>query len=136
MIKDRKGEAGFMEAIIAVMVVSIALTSFLGLLAYSQTGQSVDCFDLNTDFADHLSIENGEIIGDYEKPLNSFMERNDLNGIRFRMDIVGPASDASIDFHIGKKEGLNAQSVNGTASVNSDDGRTYVASYEVIYWWD
>ena len=136
MIRDKRGEGGFMEAIIAFAAVTTALTVFLGLLAYSEIGNADSTIDLDTEFIENLTIEDGRFTDYDDSGLRRFIERNDLNGTELKVDVAGHLSDASVDDVIGVTEGNNVGTISGTFSVHSDDGRTFVASYEVIYWWD
>ena len=136
MIRDRRGEGGFMEAIIALMMVTIALTAFFGMLAYSEIGESDDGISLDTGFIEDLKIIDGEIFGETEKQLDSFVEKNGLNGTRLTVKVAGTLSDAVMVRSSGYEEGNNVGTMTGTFSVDSDDGRVFAASYEVVYWWD
>ena len=136
MIRDKRGEGGFLEAIIAFAAVTTALTVFLGLLAYSEIGNADSTIVLDTEFIENLTIEDGRFTDYDDSGLRRFIERNDLNGTELKVDVAGHLSDASVDDVIGVTEGNNVGTISGTFSVHSDDGRTFVASYEVIYWWD
>jgi hypothetical protein len=136
MIRNKRGEGGFMEAIIAFAAVTTALTVFLGLLAYSEIGNADSTVGLDTEFIENLTIEDGRFTGYDDSGLRRFIERNDLNGTELKVNVAGHLSDASLDDVIGVTEGNNVGTISGTFSVHSDDGRTFVASYEVIYWWD
>ena len=136
MIRDKRGEGGFMEAIIAFAAVTTALTVFLGLLAYTEIGNADNSIDLDTEFIENMTIEDGRFSGYDDSILHRFIERNGLNGIELKVAVAGHLSDASLDDIIGVTEGDNVGTISGTFSVRSDDGRTHVASYEVIYWWD
>jgi len=136
MIRDKRGEGGFMEAIIAFAAVTTALTIFLGLLAYSEIGNSDSTIDLDTEFIENMTIENGRFSEYDDSNLYRFIERNGLNGTELRINVAGHLSDASIDDTIGVADGNNVGTMSGTFPVHTDDGRTFVASYEVIYWWD
>lgn len=136
MIRNKRGEGGFLEAIIAFAAVTTALTVFLGLLAYSEIGNADSTIVLDTEFIENLTIEDGRFTDYDDSGLRRFIERNDLNGTELKVDVAGHLSDASVDDVIGVTEGNNVGTISGTFSVHSDDGRTFVASYEVIYWWD
>ena len=125
-----------MEAIVAFSAVTIALTIFLGLLAYSDLGNADDTMELDTEFMEHLTIENGRITGFDISHLERFVERNGLNGAEAKVSVAGHLSNASLDETVGTTDGNNVDTVRGTFSIHSDDNRTFVASYEVIYWWD
>ena len=136
MIKDKRGEGGFMEAMVALMMVTIALTAFIGMLAYSEIGKSDDSVSLDTRFVEDLQIVDGNIAGETGKYLDRFVEKNGLNGTRLTVKVAGSLSDASLLRTSGTEEGNNVGTFTGTFSIPSDDGRTFAASYEVVYWWD
>ena len=125
-----------MEAMVALMMVTIALTGFLGMLAYSEIGTSDDVVSLDTGFIEDLQIVDGKIVGDTEKQLDRFVEKNGLNGTRLIVKTAGTLSNASMVRSAGTQDGNNVGTITGTFSIGSDDGRTFAASYEVVYWWD
>ena len=118
------------------MMVTIALTAFLGMLAYSEIGGSDDTVSLDTGFIEDLQIVDGKIVGDTDKQLDHFVEKNGLNGTRLTVKVAGTLSDASLLRTSGTEEGNNVGTITGTFPIVSDDGRTFAASYEVVYWWD
>lgn len=125
-----------MEAMVALMMVTIALTAFFGMLAYSEIGGSDDTVTLDTGFIEDLQIVNGSIAGETQKQLDHFVEKNGLNGTRLTVDTAGTLSNASLLRTSGMTDGNNVGTVTGTFSIRSDDGRIFAASYEVVYWWD
>ena len=136
MIRDKRGEGGFMEALVAFSAVTIALTIFRGLLAYSELGIAEDPKELDTEFIEKMTIENGRIVGYDGSHIDKFVERNGLNGAEVKVTVAGHLSNSSLDERTGITDGNNVDTVTGTFSIHSDDNRTFVASYEVIYWWD
>ena len=135
MIRDRKGIGGYMESLVALMAVTVMLTSFLGMLSYSELGKERSTVELDTDFIEDLKMENGRITGDTDS-LFRFVDKYDLNGARLKVDVSGNLCDASLERSYGTAEGNNADCRTGTFPISSDDGRTFVASYEVVFWWD
>ena len=136
MIRDKKGEGGFLEALTALMVVTVALTSFLGMLSYSELGNAERSTELDTSFIDALKIEEGRIVGETQYHLERFAEKNGLNGVRLDVSVAGNACGAYRSDSIGTEEGNNVSSIFGTFSIDTDGGGTYAATYEVVYWWD
>ena len=135
MIKDRKGVGGYMESLVALMAVTVMLTSFLGVLSYSELGKERNSIELDTDFIEDLKLEGGKIVGD-TSDLILFIDKYDLNGARIKVDVTGDLCDAILDITYDYADGNNADCRNGTFPISSDDGRTFVASYEVVFWWD
>lgn len=136
MIRDKRGEGGFMEAMLALMMVTAALTTFLGLLAYSEIGGSDDGAAMDTRFIEDLELIDGEIVGETEKEMSRFVEKNGLNGARLTVRIAGDLSDSMMVRSVGTEGGNNVGVISGTFSIRSNDGRVFAASYEVVYWWD
>ena len=136
MIRNKRGEGGYIEAMISLMMVIVALTAFLSMLTYSEIDRSDHEITLDTSFVKDLELIDGKITGETEKELTLFIERNELNGTRLTINIAGTLSDASFREVVGTEEGVNVGSITGTFPIGSDDGRTFVASYEVVYWWD
>lgn len=133
MKMNKRGEAGFMEAIIAMMVVTIALTCFMGLLSYNNADDARnDSF--STDFLDDFSVMNGRIAGDPEDELCDIMDSKGYERVDLRITVDSVISD-SYEFTVGEGEYDNVGSVTGTLHLRSDDGRSFVASYEVVFWW-
>ena len=127
-----------MEAILAVMIVSISLTSFLCMLSYSELGQQDSAIRIDTDFIEDIEIENDRMIcsENIRNEMYRFIERNDLNGAELKVSVAGDSSYPCLDEMFGERSGNNVNSKSGTFSIKSDDGRRFVAEYEVIYWWD
>ena len=136
MIRDKRGEGGFMEAAVAFSAVTVALTLFLGLLAYTELGDAGDTKELDTEFLERLTIKDGRIVGYDGSHIDRFIERNNLNGAEVKITVAGHLSNASLDERTGIADGNNVSTLAGTFSIHSDDNRTFVASYEVVYWWD
>ena len=136
MIRDRRGEGGFMEAIVALSAVTVALTVFLGLLSYAEIDGSGDPKEPDTEFISGFAIEDGEITGYDASYLERYIGRNGLNGAELKVSVAGHISCAALDETVGIADGNNIGTVSGTFPIHSDDNRTFVASYEVVYWWD
>jgi hypothetical protein len=136
MIKDKKGEGGFLEALAALMVVTVALTAFLGMLSYSGLGRSDSPIDVDTSFIDNLEIRDGEITGETVSHLERFVDRNSLNGARLTVSVAGNICDSSRTDSVGDTDGNNAECVSGTFSIKGEAGCIYAAKYEVVFWWD
>ncbi len=136
MIKDKKGIGGFMEAITALMVIIVALTAFLGLLAYSDLGELSKTPTIDTEFIEDLELKDGIITGETAGHLGRYVEKNNLNGARLEVIVAGNLCDASLTDSVGEQDGDNVGTVKGTFPIRSDDGRSFVASYEVVCWWD
>lgn len=130
MIKDKRGVGGFMESMVAMMVVTIALSMFMTAFAYTNTG---DCevHDVSTDFLGSLSIEDGTIIGLDEDYLVEESERKGYRSMTVSIKVAGDLMD--IELSSGTRtDGCDQIIRNGTFMLPSDDGGRYAAVYEVI----
>ena len=56
---DRRGEIGFLEAIVATMAVCMVLTAFVGFLAAETVLESTDASDFDRSVTDGVRIEGG-----------------------------------------------------------------------------
>lgn len=124
-----------MEAMIAMMVVTIALTAFLGLMVHSSVPGTDEGPDIPTDFIKRLRIENGSIVGDIDSVLQSIIDKNEYSYIRVTVDVAGPLSDSVFVKTAGTERTDNVDSENGTVLLITDDGRELVASFEVVVWY-
>ena len=132
MIKDRKGVGGFMEAMVAMMIVLIAVTAFIGLFAYHQlpenSGVSIDTSYLE------FSIEDGTITGDITEEMQETRIKYDLKGIRVDIKPVGNLFKCTKRFTCGSTDSENIISEKGTLRLSGNDGSSVLATYEVVYW--
>ena len=68
--------------------------------------------------------------------MDRFVEKNGLNGTRLTVKVAGTLSNATLVRSSGTEDGNNIGTFTGTFPIDSDDGRVFAASYEVVYWWD
>ena len=127
-----------MEAILAVMIVSISLTSFLCMLSYSELGQRNNEIVLDTDFIENIDLnDNGFTVDDaVHNEMYRFIDRYGLNGAKLDISIAGGICNSHYDKSYGEEIGNNIGCKSGTFPIRSDDGGSFVAYYEVVYWWD
>lgn len=131
---NKKGEGGFMEAMAAVMVVTIALTSFMGLLAYSELPTTEKSVEIDTTFLNSLKIDDGVIVGDIHDELQYIADTNGIETITVNVKIVGNIALSTFTDTYGENRTTDVVSRTGTIYLDADDGRTFIASYEVICW--
>ena len=132
MIKDRKGVGGFMEAMVAMMIVLIAVTVFIGLFAYHQLPEN-DSVSIDTSYLE-FSIVDGRISGDITEEMQETCIKYDLKGIRVDISPVGNLFDDSKRFTYGSTDSDNITSEKGTLRLYGNDGSSVLATYEVVYW--
>lgn len=131
MKNDRKAIGGFMESMVAVMAVTVALTVFIGMFAYVQFNENqIDADDYR--FAEKLYLENGKITGDVREDLIYLAETNGYSMVELKVSAVG--TDLEFYDSFGETKTENVRTQEGTFTLNSDDGRKLVAKYEVVMW--
>lgn len=132
MKMNRKGNFGFPEAMIAVMVVTLSLTAYIGVLAISVADEHSD-MDVMIDERMHnrLSLDNDGIVGDIENDLITAMERYGYRGITVKYHVPGYTDIESVSFSVGSMEG-DLASERTLFLLNSYDGRKIPAIAETI----
>ncbi|MDR0791004.1 MAG: hypothetical protein LBE47_00515 [Methanomassiliicoccaceae archaeon] len=129
-----KGEGGFMESVIAVMVVVITLTAFLSFLAFFTSHNNDKDIDIPaTDIFDHVSIVNGSIEADIYDIMTEMIERYGYRGMRVTLSTSG-IYDSSLTMNAGTNDSDIILSKNGTIVVRSDDGRSVPVNYSMAVW--
>ena len=131
---NNRAECEFMETMIAVMVITITLTAFIGLLTYTSISDTIDTVDIETDYLSRLSIQNENIVGDVQNDLQEQIYANDYSFIRLTVRTIGLVSENTFVASAGEKTTDNVISKTGTLVLRSDDGRRLAASYEVVVW--
>lgn len=134
MIADRKGIGGFMEAMVAMMIVTIAITSFIGLLAYNELPTTDDEIRIDTSYL-RFSVVDGKITGDIQERMERSCERYGLLGITVDIKLIGPLFDDERTYQCGITDGDNNRIGNGTLRLECDDGSIVLASYRVVQWY-
>ncbi len=134
MIADRKGIGGFIEAMLAMMIVTIAITSFIGLLAYNELPASDDEVRVDTSYL-KFSVVDGRITGDIQEGMERSCDRYGLLGITVEVRLIGPLFDDERTYQCGITNGDNNRIENGTLRLGCDNGSTILASYRVIQWY-
>lgn len=137
MKMNRKAVGGFMEAIVAMMVVCVALTAFMGLLAYTQIQEGTAEPDFSECICDNIGFTDGAITFD-ESDLLKMIERYDLG----KVSVIIGMHTASGDIKFCETYGINEEqtadnihSERGISVLRCDDGTSYTVSYEVGYWY-
>jgi uncharacterized membrane protein len=129
----RRGEGGFMESILAMMVIVITLTVFLSFLAFSTSPHHEKGTEIPADIFDDVRIVNGNIEADIGEMMTDTIERYGYRGMRVILTATG-MYDSSITLNAGTNDSDNIFSKNGTIIVRSDDGRSVPVNYSVAVW--
>lgn len=121
-----------MESMAAMMIVTVALTSFIGLLAYSELAEEKSNVEIDTHFLDVLHIDRGKIEGDVTGKLTELCEKNDYSRIDLTVKTVdGKYSDTKF-FTFGNCATEDSRYFSGRLNMTTDSGETVLASYEMV----
>lgn len=134
MITDRKGLGGFMEAMVAMMIVTIAMTSFISLIAYNELPTSNDDVMIDTSYLRFTVVDN-KITGDIQDQMELSCEKYGLIGINVDVKLIGPLFDDEKRYQCGITDSENNRVKNGTLRLSCDDGSIVLASYKVTQWY-
>lgn len=81
MRMDKKGDIGFMEAMVAAMAVSIILAAFIGMVALKACETDIDPGELDIDvIIGHITVSEGMIQGDMQDELERQIIKAHING--------------------------------------------------------
>ncbi len=130
MRMDRKAEGSFAETMMAMMVVTIALTMFLTMFVHSQQTSAEWDPDISTDFADGLRLENGEITGIDASYLEDECTRKGFSSMVVIISTAGPGEPVTL--RLGEPSETEYTYVSGMTVIPCDDGTAVPATYEVV----
>ena len=131
---NKKGEGGFMEAMVAVMIVIISLTAFLSFLVHSSSQSSDDEKELPLNVLDGVSVAGGKIVADIEDDMAMAMERYGYIGMRIEISSADSILDSKVVVNAGYQDSDIIRSKCGTIIVKADDGRSVPLNYVMAVW--
>ncbi len=127
---DKKALGGFYELMLAMMIACIAISSFLGIITYEKA-YSEQHHSVRTDFLDSVTITDGKITGITEYDIEYECQTNGYHSMVVVIDVAG--DNGKYDFRLGEiTEGKDSVFTNGMMKINSDDGTSVMANFEVI----
>ena len=130
MRKDRKGVGGFMETMVAMMIVTIVISMFMTTFAYNNMQQE-ETYNISTDFLNGLSISEGRIIGLDPDYTVKESERMGYHSMTIHIHVAGTIHD--IDLETGTFiQNCNQEIRNGTFMLTNEKGDRFAATYEVV----
>lgn len=119
-----------METMMAMMIVTIAMSSFMVAFAYTNV-EEPDNRDVSIDFLDSLRIEDGRIVGFDRNYTVDESERMGYRSMKVFVKTVGGIYD--IGFVSGvETDGCDQVIRNGTLMLVDENGARCAAVYEVI----
>jgi hypothetical protein len=130
---NRKGEGGFMESIIAVMVIVISLTAFLSFLAFSVSHEVEREPDVPTEVIGGVRIVSGMIETDAEGNIVGMIERGRYQGMRLTLSVNGIYNDR-VTLSAGSFDSDNIVSRTGSVIAETDGGRRVPVQYSLAVW--
>ena len=129
MRMDSSGDAGFMEAMVAFMVVTIVLTGFMGALATTTVTTADPTGSLDPDRFQG-TLEDGTFVPGFMDYIEGFMWSQGCEGVSVMVD-VPLFGGVSGPYTVGTLDGaLYTRSVPGT--VTDEFGREVPAVFEVV----
>ena len=123
-----------MEAMVAMMIVTIAMTSFISLIAYNELPTSNDDVMIDTSYLRFTVVDN-KITGDIQDQMELSCEKYGLIGINVDVKLIGPLFDDEKRYQCGITDSENNRVKNGTLRLSCDDGSIVLASYKVTQWY-
>ncbi len=128
---DKKGVMGFPEAIMAVMIVTLSLAAFMGMVALDLVDNINDeASPIDAKVIENILIDEGSISFQLESDLMSMIDRNGYRGISVKYIIPGNLGFDDGYISIGSMEG-DIVIDRFLVSLNSSDGRVITAIAEV-----
>lgn len=119
---NRKGDIGFPEAIMAVMIVTLVLSIYVGVFAFTSANDPEDDPVVDRDLTDGLIIENQKITGNMTEKITASCERNGYRGIMIRCHAPGDLNIEPLEYQIGTMDG-DVSGERFLKTIPSDDGR-------------
>ena len=123
-----------MEAIVAMMIVTIAMTSFISLIAYNELPTFNDDVMIDTSYLRFTVVDN-KITGDIQDQMELSCEKYGLLGINVDVRLIGPLFNDEKRYQCGITDSENNRVKNGTLRLSCDDGSIVLASYKVTQWY-
>jgi hypothetical protein len=132
---NKRGEGGFMESMVAVMIVVLSLTAFLSFLAFSlseDTGAERDVMPL--DILNDVRIVDGNVEADIEDKMNTAVRMYGLVGMRVILSADDGIYDSKLTVNAGSQDSDNIRTETGTIIVKADTGRYVPVNYLMAVW--
>lgn len=127
---DKRADIGFPEAIMAVMMVTIVLTLYLGAFVINSQTDNKNYTEFDRDIVSDITIVENVVTGDINEKLYKFMEKNELLGITVRCWTPGDIVECDISFTVGTMD-ENIEGTRFIKTIPTDDGRMIPVVFEV-----
>ena len=123
-----------MEAMVAMMIVTIAMTSVISVIAYNERPTFNDDAMIDTSYLRFTVVDN-KITGDIQDQMELSCEKYGLLGINVDVRLIGPLFNDEKRYQCGITDSENNRVKNGTLRLSCDDGSIVLASYKVTQWY-
>ena len=131
---NSRGEGGFTESMVAVMIVVISLTAFVSFLAFSLSPGAERTADVPTDFLNFVHIVNGNIEADIEDRMIASAELYGFAGMRVDLSAADGTYDSVLTLNVGHQDTDVIHTKGGTIVVKDGNGRSVPVNYSVAVW--
>ena len=133
MNMNKRAGGGFMEAMVALMISTLALTAFLGFTAYCHSSEP-PAPEVSTAFLQELELDGGGLTGLTEEDLIRECADNGYESMVVKVEVH---AHPPISLTLGHPtDGAELDVVHGTMHFKGEDGRSLLlAHYEVAVWW-
>lgn len=124
---DKKGDIGFPEAMMSVMIVTVVLTLFLGAFVLNSNNSSDD-LTFNEEIINDFSIECSEL--KYNGDTEAYVQKNGYTGVSILCTVPGEFIDCDLTVSCGTLDG-SMFSDRYLVTIKADDGRSIPVLFEV-----
>lgn len=131
MRMGKNAEGGFMEAVAAMMVVTVALSMFLSVVATTGS-QENGVPEIRTDYLDDLSVSDGAVVGDVSHDMEVQKDFAGFSCIRLRAHVAGGTEVYEITAGTPTEGDVLCET--GIILLKDDKGRSVPVVYEVAVW--
>ena len=132
MISDRGGDIGFMEAMVATMIVIMALLFFMGASSALASFDSDPMDGFEYEFLD-AGIADGILVSDNSRLVEGYMLTSGAIGVRVDVLVPGGFCEGTCVEMYGSMDGEGNRRT-FISLIEDDDGRKVVAVFGVTVW--
>lgn len=131
---NRRGDIGFPEAMISVMMVTIVLTAYLGAFVLHTADIEEKAPEFDRRITQTASVAEGKIVMNINDALSDFLNRSGCKGVIVKCSAFHNRTTIVSDASEGIQEG-KIISERYSQVLKGDEGRIYTATFEVGLWY-
>ena len=129
---DRRGGMGFVEAMLAVMAVTVVLMMYMSSVATAVLMEADPVSDLDPEQMTAEVVDRRIEVG-FEDYLEGFVSEHGINGAAVMVTVPGGFADGPYSTVLGTSAGeVHSRTFSG--NIPADHGRTVSAVFEVTLW--